>query len=190
MNKIRTLVLLLAIGFLSCKNSEKEVDKLEIAKQYYKILENSDDSEITSLLTDNLLTKETEYDYEQTFSVAEYVEWVKWDAVFDPAYEILRIEQEGEVVNATVSKIDKRIRFLHREPIVTNQTLRFDGNKIVSIETTKYVVFNDSIFVANRSAFLNFIDKNHSDLNGFIHDQTEAGGRNYLKAIEFYNKGK
>jgi len=149
MNKIVVLSLLLTIGFISCKNSEKENNKLNIAKQYYKVLDNSYNSEIETLLTDSILTKETEYNYEQIFSLKEYVEWLKWDSVFDPTYEFLQIEQENEIVKAKISKIDKRIFFLHEEPIVTNQIIRFNDDKITSIETTKYVIFNDTTFIKN-----------------------------------------
>lgn len=190
MNKIIILVLLLAFGLVSCKNSEKEITPLEIAKQYYEVLDNSDDSGIVTLLTDSLLTKETEYNYEQIFSLQEYIEWLKWDAVFEPTYKILQIEQEGETIKAKVSKTDKRISFLHEEPIVTNQVIRFDNSKIISIETTEYVIFNDSIFAKNRNAFVNWVNENHSDLNGFIHDQTKTGGMKYLKAIELYQNRK
>lgn len=190
MNKITVLLLLLTIGFISCKNSEKEIDKLGIAKKYYEVLVKSNSSEIETLLTDSLLTKETEYDYEQKFSKKEYVEWLKWDSVFEPTYKILEIEQENGNVKAKISKTDKRISFLHKEPIVTNQIVRFDNDKITSIETTKYVVYNDSIFVKTRDQFLNWIDKNHPELNGFIHDQTTAGGIKYLKAIELYENEK
>lgn len=186
MNKIIVLAFLLTIGFTSCKNSKKEIDKLEIAKQYYKVLDNSDDSGIAALLTDSLITKES--DYEQTFSLAEYIEWLKWDSVFDPTYETLQIEQENGVVKARVSKIDKRIFFLHEGPIVTNQTIRFDDDKIISIETTDYVNFKDTIFIKNRSNLLSWVDENHPELKGFIHDQTKKGGLKYLKAIELYEK--
>tara|TARA_R110002049_G_scaffold275962_1_gene454105 strand:+ start:4633 stop:5220 length:588 start_codon:yes stop_codon:yes gene_type:complete len=184
MNKTIVLILLLTIGFISCKNSEKEIDELGIAKKYYEILDKSNVSEIETLLTDSLLTKETEY--EQKFSKKEYVEWLKWDSVFEPTYEILQIKQENKIVKAKISKMDKRISFLHKEPIVINQIIRFDNNKIMTIETTEYVIFKDSIFVENRDGLVNWIDKNHPELNGFIHDQTESGGMKYLKAIELY----
>jgi len=109
MNKTIILLLLLTIGFISCKNSEKEIDELVIAKKYYEILDKSNVSGIEILLTDSLLTKETEYDYEQKFSKKEYVEWLKWDSVFEPTYEILEIEQENGIVKAKISKMDKRI---------------------------------------------------------------------------------
>ena len=184
MFKTIILSLLVLSGVISCKTSEKEIEKLEIAKKYYTALDSSDSSAITLLLTDSLVTKEAEY--EQTFFMKDYVEWLKWDAVFDPKYEILQIEQEDEIVKAKISKIDKRISFLHQEPIVTNQIIRFDHDRITSIETTEYVTFNDSTFVKNRDGLVNWIKENHPELNGFIHDQTETGGLKYLKAIELY----
>lgn len=175
---------------VSCKNSEKEIDKLKIAEKYYKILDNSDVSEIEPLLTDSLLTKETEYNYEQTFSKKEYIEWLKWDSLFQPKYKILEIGKENGAVKARISKMDKRISFLHKKPIVTEQIIRFDKDKITSVETTKYIVFNDSVFVRNRDRFLKWIDDNHPEINGFIFDQTKTGGMKYLKAIELYEKEK
>ena len=171
-------------------NVEKEIDKLEIAKTYYEVLDKSNVSGIETLLTDSLLTKETEYNYKQTFSRKEYVEWLKWDSVFEPTYKILEIEEKNGTVKAKISKIDKRISFLHNEPIVTEQVIHFENDKITSIETTKYVIFNDSVFVKNRDTFVNWIDKNHPELNGFLYDQTKTGGIKYLKAIELYENKK
>jgi len=186
MKKIIVFLFFLTIGFISCKNSEKEIDKLEIAKKYYEVLDKSDVFAIETLLTDSLLTKETEYDYQQTFSKKEYEEWLKWDSVFEPTYKILEIRQENGTVKARVSKMDKRISFLHKEPIVTDQIIHFENDKIASIETTKYVIFKDLVFIKNRNELVNWINKNYPELNGFIHDQTKNGGTKYLKAIELY----
>lgn len=186
MYRIVLFIFLMGMIGVSCKPSEKEIDQLDIAKQYYKALDDSDHAVIATLLTDSLLTRETEYDYEQIFSLDQYEEWVKWDAVFEPNYKILSIEQEDGKVKATVSKNDTRIQFLHEGPIITDQVFRFKDNKITSIETTKYVVFNDSLFVENRERFLGWMEKNHPDMNDFIYDQTPEGGLKYLKALELY----
>ena len=190
MNKLTVILWFVTIGIISCKNSEKEIDKLEIAKKYYQVLDKSDVSGIKTLLTDSLLTKETQYDYEQTFSINEYADWLKWDSVFEPTYKILEIKKENGTVRTKISKTDKRISFLHKEPIVTHQVIHFEKDKITSIETTKYVIFNDSIFVKNRDGLVNWIDKNHPELKGFIYDQTETGAMKYLKAIELYKNRK
>jgi hypothetical protein len=73
---------------------------------------------------------------------------------------------------------------------VTDQVIRFDGDRITSIETTKYIIFDDSIFVKNRDELLSWVDINHPELNGFINDQTKTGGMKYLKAIELYKNKK
>ena len=153
-------------------------------------MDSSNHSEMALLLADSLVTKETEYNYEQTFTLNEYVEWLKWDSIFDPTYKILQIEQEDEIVKTKISKIDKRISFLHQEPIVTNQIIRFDNDKIIGLETTVYVIFNDSIFVKNRDRLVNWIEENHPELNGFLYDQTKTGGLKYLKAIELYKNNQ
>jgi len=156
MKKIIALVLLLIIGFVSCKTSEKEknkeMSKLEIAKQYYNAL---------TLLTDSIVAKETDYDYEQTFSRSEYLEeWLKWDSVFDPQYKTLVIMQENEIVKAKITKNDKRISFLHKEPTVWNAVIRFDEDKISSIERTN-VIFNEKAWGENRTKLLSWINENH-----------------------------
>ena len=186
MHKTAILSLLIVIGLISCRSSEKKINALDIAAKYYKALDQSDASAMAHLLNDSLVTKETSYDYEQTFTKVEYLEWLKWDSVFDPTYEILEMERDDESIKAKISKIDKRISFLHEQPIVTKQVIRFYQDKIASVETAEYVLFNDSTFVKNRDSLLNWIDENYPELNGFINDQTAAGGRRYLKAIELY----
>jgi len=194
MKKIIALLVFLTIGFVSCKTSEKEknkeISKLEIAKQYYKALDNSDGTILEALLTDSLLTKETDYDYEQTFLRDKYIEeWLRWDSVFNPKYKTLEIKQENEIVKAKISKYDKRINFLHKEPTVWNAVIRFENDKISSIERTN-VVFNEKVWVENRTKLLSWIDENHPELNGFINDQTKASGIKFLKAMELYENKK
>lgn len=185
MNKL-IIVTLLLIGFISCKNSEEKIGKLTIAKEYYKALNNSDDVGIEALLRDSLLTKES--NYKQIFSIEEYKEWLQWDAIFEPTYKTLDIKEENGVVKATISKMDKRILFLHEEPIVTKQTIHFKNAKISSIETTDYLNFKDTIFIKNRTKILNWVSTKHPELDGFIYDQTKKGGQKYIKAINLYNK--
>lgn len=183
MNKTLIISFLLTVVLISCKNAEKEIDNIKIAKEYYRIFEHKDYSGITTWFSDSLVT--IEGNYKQTYSQKEYVEFLKWDAVFEPTYKILEIKKQGELVKATISKTGKRISFLHQEPIITNQLIRFEKDKIISIEID-YKNFNYEIFGQNRSQLLSWIDKNHPELNGFINDQTELGGINYLKALDLY----
>lgn len=183
MKKFFILSLFFTIGFTSCKNSDKGMDNVEIAKQYFNALDNSNYHKISVLFTDSLITKEGEY--EVTYSQSEYIEFLKWDSVFNPSYKILEIEQQKGTVKAKISKMDKRISFLHEEPFVTNQVLKFQKDKIISIEN-EYVNFKSEIWERNRTELLKWIDENHPELNGFINDQTETGGIKFLKAINLY----
>lgn len=187
MNKTITLLLLLTIGFISCKNSEKEIDRVEIAKLYYKVLDNSEYSKISNWFTDSIKTIEGEH--KNTYSKDEYLEILKWDSVFEPNYEILEIEQKDGIVKAKISKMDKRILFLHEKPFITNQIIRFQKDKIASVETD-YVNFDYPTWEKNKSGLMSWIDKNHPELTGFIYDLTEDGGIRFLKAIELYNNKK
>ncbi len=50
--------------------------------------------------------------------------------------------------------------------------------------------FNEGTWERNKNELLSWIDENHSELNGFIYDQTESGGMKFLKAIELYKNKK
>ncbi len=187
MNKFTVILFLITIGIISCKNPEKKPDKLEIAKKFYIAIDNSNPSKTTELITEKFTTIDD--GFEQKYSGNEYAEWVRWDSVFQPTYEILKIEKENGIVKAKISKTDKRISFLHHEPIITDEIIQFEDNKIKNINRTS-TSFNVEEFVKNRDELINWIDKNHSELNGFIYDQTKTGGVNYLKAIELYKNKK
>ena len=155
-----------------------------MAREYYNAMDKSDYAKLPDLIKDSLTTKEI--DYTTTFSIEQYIEIMKWDAVFEPEYRILEIMQEENTVKTKISKIDKRILFLHEKPIITREIVRFENDKISSVEIVSYEVFDDGIFSTNRSKLLNWIDANHPELNGFLTDQTEKGGMNYLRALELY----
>ena len=187
MNKVAVLLLLLTIGIISCKNPEKESDKLEIAKKFYNAIDNSNSLKTTELITERFTTIDD--GFEQKYSGNEYAEWIKWDSVFQPTYKILKIEKENGIIKAKVSKTDKRISFLHHEPIVTDEIIKFEGDKIKNINRTS-ASFNVEKFVKNRDKLVNWITENQPELNGFLNDQTKSGGMNYLKAIELYKNKK
>ena len=183
MSKMRIPIFLLVFLLLSCQFSKKNSNELNIAKAYYNVLNNSDFSIISNWFGDSLTTIEGKYT--NTYSQEDYIEFLKWDAVFDPSYSILSMEEQDGLVTAKISKIDKRIAFLHEEPFITYQTLKIDNGKVISVET-QYVDFKETIWTKNRTELLDWIDKTHPELNGFIYDQTEAGAKKFLKAIELY----
>ncbi|MGY3795729.1 hypothetical protein [Aquimarina sp. 433] len=194
MNKLIISFLLFITVCVSCKTSENEknktFNKLEIGTQYYKALDQSDSTKMTSLVGDSIVIRENKDNYEERFSRQGYKTWLAWESVFDPTYNILQIREEKDIVIAKVSKTDKRIFFLTQEPVVWVETLQFDQNRIVKVNRMEYEVFNIDKFVKNRDSLVQWIDKNHKELSGFLYPQTKSTGIKYLKAIELYNKEK
>lgn len=183
MNRTLFLWALCAIGFTSCKQTETKAPEVLI-KEYYEMLDTSNYEKIPILLGDSLQTQEGEYD--PVYSQDGYKELLKWDAVFEPTYEVLDIvpEEEG-VYKATVSKIDTRIQFLYEKPFITDNYITLNKGKITKVRT-EYVDFDAETFSNNRTKLLTFVDDNHPELNDFLNDQTEAGGKKYLEVLELY----
>lgn len=179
---------------VSCKTSENEknktFNKLEIATQYYKALDQSDSNKMTSLVGDSIVIRENKDNYEERFSRQGYNTWLAWESVFDPTYKTLQIKEEKDIVTVKVSKTDKRIFFLTQEHVVWRETLQFDQNRIVKVNRIEYEVFNIEKFVKKRDSLVQWIDKHHKELNDFLYPQTKSTGIKYLKAIELYDKEK
>lgn len=182
MKRLPVHVLILLVLFAnSCK---KGLDKISLVKQYYEVLNTANYDKAKALIADSLLT--TEGEYTKVFSQQDYINLLKWDAVFEPEYKLINIEEDEGVIKTTISQTNQRILFLHKSPIVFNQIIRFENDKISSVEMPSYVVFNDSIFSSNRGKLLKWIKQNHPEMKSFIYDQTEEGARNYLNAINLY----
>ncbi|MEY8847291.1 hypothetical protein AB9K26_00625 [Psychroserpens sp. XS_ASV72] len=183
MKKIIVVLILSTIGFTSCIKVEEDIKKIKIAEQFYDALNTSEKAKIEKLITSKFTTIDD--GFEQIYSQGEFAEWMRWDSVFEPTYEVLEIEINNGVVKTKISKTDKRISFLHNEPIVTEEVMQFDKNKIMNVNRNS-IVFDVPRFVKNRDELIIWIRNNHPDLDGFINNQTESGGLNYLKAIELY----
>ncbi len=190
MNQILIILLLFLVVLVNCKNPEKTIDRLEIAEKYFVALDESNSSKIKDLLTDSLIITIPKYEYEVRYSKSDYVgKWLKWDSVFEPTYKVLEMKLENGIVKAKVSKIDKRILFFMQKPFLTNEILRFQNDKIITVET-EYLNFDEETWEKSRNGLLSWISENHPELNGFINDQTEAGGMKFLKALELYETKK
>ena len=192
MNRILIISLILLVGLISCKNPEKTIDKLQIAKNYFVALDESNSAKMEDLLADSLITTIPKYEYEVRYSKNDYLRnWLKWDSIFEPTYEVLEMNMENGTVKAKVSKSDKRIVFFMGKPFVTNEILRFKSDKITEIET-EYINFDEETWGKNRTELLNWTKENHPELNLElnINMQNEAGGNKFLKAIEQYENKK
>ncbi|HLT53332.1 MAG TPA: hypothetical protein VKZ97_05565 [Flavobacteriaceae bacterium] len=177
------LLVALTLALTACNTAKKDTARLEVAKLYYNTLNTSNYSDLNKWFGETLTTIEGEYQH--VYSKSEYLEFLKWDAVFNPTYNILKLEEKEGLVTAQISKTDQRIAFLHEAPFTINQTLSIQENKITSIETS-YVGFDETTWETNKNGLLTWISNNHPELNGFIYTQTEANAKRFLEAIALY----
>nr|WP_299000161.1 hypothetical protein [uncultured Allomuricauda sp.] len=187
-NTSLSLLLAAIVCLVGCKNNDKDVASVEVAKAYYKSLNSSNLKKLSSLLTDSIICKEL--DYEASFSKDGYKELQRWDSVFQPTYKILEIQEVDGEVKSKISKACLRTLFLNGEPVVTKETISFKNGKIKRVSIDKYVVFNWKRWDSVRSRLVNYIDENQPELNGFLYNQTVEGALNYTEAVQLFNKSK
>lgn len=185
MKKALFVTLFLTLSLLACQPPNKEIDNVELVKSYVQALNEFDYLSIISMFNDSIRLKEIVY--ESTFSKADYYNLFQWDSIFQPKYEILKIEEKADgTVELETSKQGPRILFLNEKPIVNHEVVSFENGKIRMIHILEYKVFDEETWSHKRQTLLDWVDANHPELNGFIYDQTKEGALNYLKALEFY----
>ncbi len=179
----------LSIFFSSC-NSKKSAPKsnIEIVKTYYNALNNKDINALSNILADSVLQKEI--DYKMPFDKATYLELCKWDMALDANYKIISMAEVDGGVKAKITKIGKRLQFLHERPTIAEDFFEFENDKIRTLGATKFIVFDEKTFLKNRKKLTTFVDNHHPELNGFLYDQTPKGAAKYLKAIELFEAQK
>ncbi|MET1260078.1 hypothetical protein ABV409_12070 [Flagellimonas sp. DF-77] len=158
--------------------------RLQQARAYYQTLNEHDYQALDRLIGDSIISKEGEYVME--YSKAGFEVFLRWDAAFDPNYEILSLAIADQTVVAEIKKTDTRLDFLLEGPSITKERLDFKDGKIRSVAIVTYLQFDDVVFSRNRKAFLDWMDAHHPELDGFIIDQTETGAKNYLEAIRLF----
>ena len=176
--------LLFILGGITSCHQDVGQQRLQQARAYYQTLNEHDYQALDRLIGDSIISKEGEYVME--YSKAGFEVFLKWDAAFDPNYEILSLAMEDQTVVAEIKKTDTRLDFLLEGPSITKEHLDFRDGKIRSVAIVAYLQFNDIVFSRNRKEFLDWMDAHHPELDGFIIDQTETGAKNYLKAIRLF----
>jgi len=189
-NTICKLSLFLAVVSLclSCgKNVHTSSEPELLVQRYYQAFNDNDFEAIRSSIADSI--KQISGPYTESWSKESFVNWIEWDASFNPVYQVHDTQVISEnKVEITISKNCKRIQFLNEEPTKYREIFYFENNKIKTIEAGEYLVFNDSLWVAKRDTLIAYINREHPDLDGFIYDQTKRGAENYLKAIALYKE--
>jgi len=175
-------------GFLSLMASciGENVDKAELIKKYYEGFQNSDYDQIMAVVSDSLTI--IEGDYVMNFDSESYYEQFRWDSVFRPNYKLISVENLNGEFTAKVAVESLRFEFLKNNPLTCEHRFHFDAGKINKIENLDCADANWQIWAQQRDSLVNWIKKNHPELDGFVHDLSMRGAQNYLKAIEMYQK--
>lgn len=168
----------------SCNFLAKKTPTEKLTEDFYDALNNSNFEMISQLHYDSVRVKEA--DYLMTYAPDDYINWLRWDSVFSPSYKILALKERDEAIEIMVSKECKRTLFLNGSPVVTKERLRFKEGKIYNLEIVESTSYDNENWNRKREELVEWVNKNHPELNGFIHDQTKEGGMKYLKALALY----
>ncbi len=184
--KITSSFLLVFAGFLclTCQETKPKVNQANLTHQFYHAMSASDLEALASLYKDSVRVGEGPY--LNVIAFPDYQDWLQWDSVFHPQYDILELEESDSIVWVKIAKTCERILFLNGKPLITREALTFQEGKVHSLVIQEYIDYDQEAWVARREKLVAWVAKNHPELDGFIHDQTRQGALNYLKAIELY----
>ncbi|WP_281543238.1 hypothetical protein [Maribacter aestuarii] len=180
MKKI-TLLLLLLLSY-SC--TEKSSTPTEPITTYYEGFKNSDYEKIKRTLADSLVT--TAGDYIMEFSRKSYYEKFKWDSIFKPEYELIAIDTKGKYPVATVTVRSSKLAFLKNNPLTCNYRFHLESGKIFKIDELDCPDADWVLWQKQVNSLVNWVAKNHPEMDDFVNDLTMEGALNYVKAIALY----
>ena len=180
-------ILFSLITFLAGCSNEK-LSSAELVTKYYDAFNASDFTQLAPLITDSITI--VEGDYVIPFSHDSFHEHFKWDSIFQPTYKIVELEGQNNQIIATVTSSSKRYKFLKNDPLTCRFKISFDSDKITKLEALECLDTDWNVWQKERDSLVNWIEINHPKLDGFIHDLTMNGAKNYLRAIELYKNRK
>lgn len=178
----RLLVFAVCILGLAC--SVHHNSKKAQVKTYYVGFIKGDYSLVKQVLADEFIT--VEGDFTTAYTPTTYHELFKWDSVFKPVYQIKKIVEAGNEVTATVAVSNHKFEFLKNNPLVFKNRFSFKNGKISKSVNIEFIGTDWDAWEAQKQALINWIAKEHPDLDGFIHDLTLKGALNYERAIHLY----
>lgn len=171
---------------ISCGIQNEKTGSVEIVKNFYKGLNQSNYELIEKYLGDSLAMNENEWNYYLTFSKSEFRDWFQWDSVFNPKYEIVELAEKNDTVFASITKTDQRIQLLNKEPITYQVYFDVVDYKLVAVNRYKYLQADWTLWQTNREEFIKWVDKFHPEYSGFMNVQNKEYGERYLNAIHLY----
>nr|WP_292963255.1 MULTISPECIES: ASCH domain-containing protein [unclassified Allomuricauda] len=183
--KKKLLALPLLLLLVGCNN--QKLTHQETVIKYYNAFGSGNFNEIRSLTNDTIII--TSGDYVTPYTHESFHEFFKWDSIFEPTYEIVKLEEKNNHVFATVAQNNLRNEFLKNNPLVFQVKISFDSGKMSKVEELEYKDVNWNIWNQKKDSLVDWIKDNYSELDGFANNMTMQGATNYLKAIELYKTG-
>lgn len=176
------LVLFFLCFLTGCSN--KKLTPQKTVTTYYNARDAANYNELKKLIADSITI--TAGDYVMPYDHDSFYEQFKWDSVFKPTYEVVKLEEKNNQIIASVALNSVRHEFLKNNAMTCQYKISFNSEKISKIEELKCKGADWSIWQKERDSLVSWITKNHPKLNDFIHDMTMNGAIHYLKAIELY----
>ena len=98
------------------------------------------------------------------------------------------MENKDEQIVATVSVNSPRFELLKNNPLTCKHRFHFKSGKIIKIENLECIDANWDVWEKERDTLVKWIKDNHPELEGFIHDLSMKGAKDYMTAIALYKK--
>ncbi|UII75825.1 hypothetical protein LV716_16410 [Flagellimonas sp. HMM57] len=180
------IILLLLYFLIGCKN--EEFTHRETVTKYYTARNASDFDALRVLLSDSLTT--VSGDYVMPYDHDSFYEVFKWDSIFGTSYKLIELEEKDNKAIAMVTLNSDRLKFLKNGPMTCQYQISFESGKISKIEELECKDADWDIWRKQVDSLVVWVNRNHPELNGFIHDMTMNGAKDYLKAIKLYKADK
>ncbi|WP_057940589.1 hypothetical protein [Algoriphagus resistens] len=165
---------------------DKKLTPNELVIEYYDAFNSSDFTRITTVIADSITIVEGEYI--MSYSQKSFHEQFKWDSIFQPSYKIVELENQNSQIIATVASNSKRYEFLKNNPLTCRYKISFNSDKITKLEVLECLDADWNVWQKERDSLINWVNANHPELDGFIHDLTMNGAINYLEVIQLYEE--
>ena len=182
-----TILILFLLCFLTGCSKQKLSHK-DLVSKYYNAFDAGNYDEIKAIISDSVTL--ISGDYVTPYDHDSFYVFFKWDSIFKSAYEIVELEEKNNDIIVTVAQDNIRNEFLKNNPLVYKVKISFTSDKISKLEELESLDVNWEVWARERDSLVNWIKKNHPDLDGFVNDLTMKGSREYLKAIQLYTSNK
>ncbi|MDF1549341.1 MAG: hypothetical protein P1P88_16065 [Bacteroidales bacterium] len=180
------LIILVCLTIASCTSRTNQISGEQLISNYFNGFNNANFNQISACVSDSILI--TEGDFIIAKSKKELYTNFQWDSVFLPKYQLIEIKTVKDGFETTVSKIDRRIKFLQDTSIIYKIIIHIIDNQIAKMQITDYLQFDFEKWQSRRDSLKVWTDSNHPELSGFLDVQTKEKGLKYLKAINLYEQ--